>query len=1056
MQIKKSIIIYIMILLLSSSALSITVNSQQVTPPWWDKNWLYNQEIKIPIDTSNPHAKFQPIDMFINFENPCWAKDTLEHSIRVVCWDGRQWHELESQIYDLEYTRTNCVYRCGLVFLIPDTADGKERYFVYYDNKEKPSPNYVDHVSIEDAYYYVEPISGISLEVDYYKITEDGYCVYAVGQKGQIMNRRFVQSIAKMKYGAKEFDVEMIDQGASFYFSYFNGVKDEDEISSDQMLVSKGICLDGNLMVEFGIISESSGKDLRTKNTYKYYYSPTREKRIYVHVKHEVLEEGVVTGIVNADGTYGMLGSLKSRSARIKKMVFGDILPYLHFHGEDSSIREYRINIDPENKEREWIIPYKDDCDLGSDAWISYDEGKKGKVHAIIFSSNKNIVKLGTGERDGIQLRVNAREYLSIIGTEVDYVAIGFGRNSYEKGGIHDINIPGDLVVEFDALFFSSEDRDYRDVAEEARIYRTLVQNRRSNGGFEGTENIYVLTVTPRLTGRIFSWPLLSNKFKLLPSVEVELYRDNIFVSSGNVSKPLIGAPRFKFPKLSPGVYSVKVFLNSSRGGRRFIGFDSVELNCDRDVNIFCTWEKDFRITYHDQNGNSINDIDLKIINGNNTVVVENITGNTGSVDFSVPYSLKKIYYLKAYYKGFLIYDKNLLMKQKNIDIDIEIYDLKTHIKDSLGMEPGVDVRPVLTSDEMIEPVEITSIELSPGEYVFEKLPCATYELQISYGSFLDKKTIKIPENLNSVDMQFTAIFNLNLELFNSRGEKIDDDGKKIDIIRKGKNINASEPPDKNFELPPGEYTINVFSDGKLVATKTFDLISDRKEKIVTIIESLLPTVVTLSAIVFIVEIAVILLIKKISLNTFLKLMAMALILISLMQPWWYLFGKSDNGVASKSSEMFLVPQRMIDEVVYKNTPFLDVATIPDMFATLLLVLLVVVCSGLIILGLSFIPNIVLKRRFSLALITASIIFLILVIIAFYFGMNLITELTLGSLTGEGILDLTLPDGNTVYITSRWGLGNGFYICIAAALTAMFAGILDFLKKDGWPKRFKK
>jgi len=417
-----------------------------------------------------------------------------------------------------------------------------------------------------------------------------------ITQKGQIVNRRFAQSIVKMKHGTEEFDVENIDQGVSFYFSYFHGAEDKDEISSDQVLVSKDICIDGNLMVEFGIVSESSGKDLRTTNTYKYYYCPTKEKRIYAHVKHEVLKEGTVTGIENVDGNYGVLGSLKSRSARVKKMVFGDILPYLHVYCKDGNIREYRMNIDPENKEREWIISYKDDCDLGSDAWISYDEKEKGKVHAVLFSSNKDIVKHGTGERDGIQLRVNEKEYLSIVGTEVDYASIGFGRNSYEKGSIHDVNIPSNLVVEFDAEFFSSEDRDYRDVAEEAKIYRTIAQNRRSDGGFEGSENIYVLTVIPRLTGRLFSWSLLSNKFKLLPSVEVELYRDNIFISSGNVSKPLIGAPKFKFPKLSPGVYTVKVFLNNSRGERRFIGFDYVELKCDQDVNIFCTWEKNFKV----------------------------------------------------------------------------------------------------------------------------------------------------------------------------------------------------------------------------------------------------------------------------------------------------------------------------------------------------------------------------------------------------------------------------------------------------------------------------
>jgi len=1056
MQIKKFMIIYIILLLSFSSALSITVTSQEKSPPWWDKNWSYNQEIILPIETNTPYAKNQPIDTFVSLEHPCWAKDISENSIRVVCWDGNQWHELESQIYDIEYAETNCICKCGLVFLIPDVANGNEKYFVYYDDKEKPAPNYIDHISIEDAYYYYEPISGISVEGDYYNIMEDGYCVYGVGQRGEILGRKLSQVIVRLKPKTTEFDTVSSEVVTSFAFSFNEGPDDKDEVSSDQVLISKEISIDGNLMIEFGLKSKSSDGRILTSNVYKYYYSPTINKRFCVHVKHEITEECKVKGEVNVDGRFGAMASYKSTSARIQKMRFGDILPYLNVYGENKNIREYKMNPDPEGKEKQWIISYSDDCDVGEESWISYGEGKKGRIHGVIFSSNTGIVKSGKNENDGISIKVGQKEYFDFAGSEVDYAAINFGRNSYEKSTGHDLTIPKDMIVEFDAEFFSSEEGDYNDVSGEAKIYRTLIQHRQKDGGFEGDENIHILTVIPRLTGRILSWPSLSKKFAFLPSIEVDLYKDNKLFSSGTISKPLIGAPRFKFPKLSPGCYGVKVFLNNSRGERRFIGFEPVGIYGDKEVNVLCTWEKNFKVTYNDQNGNSIKYIDLKIITGNNTVVIENTTDNSGVVDFGIPYSLKTPYYLRAYYKGFLVYDKKLLMKQKNADINIEVYDLNARIRDTLGMSPGVDVRPVLTSQEMANPIDITPIELSPGEYLFEKLPCANYELQISYGGVLDKKTIKIPENQNMVDMSFTATFDLNLDLFNSRGEKITDSNKKIDVVREGKTVYDSELPTKTFNLPPAKYTINVYSDGKLVALKTVDLIGNRKEKIVTIIESITPTIITVLAIIFIFESIVILLAKKISLNTFLKITAMAIILISLVQPWWGLYGASDNNTVSKSSEMFLVPQTMIDKVVYKNTPFLDVSTIPDLFTNFLVVLLIIVCSGLALLGLSFIPNIVLKRRFSMALVIASIIFLVLVLIAFYFGMHLITEVTLGSLTGEGIIDVKIPNGDTIYVHSNWGFGNGFYLCVVAALTAMLAGILDYFRRDGWPKRIKK
>ena len=85
----------------------------------WDENWSYNQEIIIPFATDTDIAHYQPIDIKIEFKNPCWGKNEKENSIRIVCWDGGEWNELESQKYNLKISN-NFISGCCVVFLIPD------------------------------------------------------------------------------------------------------------------------------------------------------------------------------------------------------------------------------------------------------------------------------------------------------------------------------------------------------------------------------------------------------------------------------------------------------------------------------------------------------------------------------------------------------------------------------------------------------------------------------------------------------------------------------------------------------------------------------------------------------------------------------------------------------------------------------------------------------------------------------------------------------------------------------------------------------------------------
>ncbi|MCX6666784.1 MAG: carboxypeptidase-like regulatory domain-containing protein, partial [Euryarchaeota archaeon] len=419
----------------------------------------------------------------------------------------------------------------------------------------------------------------------------------------------------------------------------------------------------------------------------------------------------------------------------------------------------------------------------------------------------------------------------------------------------------------------------------------------------------------------------------------------------------------------------------------------------------------------------------------------------------SAPYNYFGSYTLKAYYKGFTVYDEEMSMKQKKVDISLPLYDIIVDAKDELGLTPGVDVRPFLISSKMTNPLTILPEDIGSGRYSFKDLPAAPYTLEISYGDFSDEKIIDIPEIGDSTNIGFTAKFDLFTELFNSRGDGINDENLKMDIIRDGRTISGSIKPNEIVSLPPGNYTINVYSDGDLLGFKNIELTSDREIKIVTVLEPSLPVLITLLSLIFIGEIFVFLIFKKISLNTFLKLLAMALILLSLFQPWWVLNASSDNPIAEKNTNMFIVPQAMIDRTTYNDKPYLELATIPELFTNFLGVLLLIVCSGFVLLGLSFIPNIFLRRRFSIILISASILFFILVSGAFSVGMSKICEISLGSLQGEGAMNVVLPGGGNAAMSASWGLGIGFYLCILSALIATAAGLLDSFREGSMLKK---
>jgi len=1054
---------------------SVSSEDEKLDTPW-NEEWKYHQQIRLPIKTDDKQARFQPIDIHLSFKYPCWGINETIHSIRVCCWNASEWDELEVQIYDLEKSDETTISSCNIVFLIPSYATGDESYYVFYDDAEKQAPNFIDHVHLYDKYYFFEPISGISVEGDYYEIKEDDEIVYGVGQKGRVLNRYLSQIAIRMKPGTKKFDLLKTDLLASFCFSYQQGPEDNDEVASDQQLVSKQVLVDGNLMVQFQITSKSENDVLFTSNVYTYYYQPGEDKRIAVRVHHEVKDDAEVSGVINVDGRFGTIISYHSKSANVKKMIFGDILPSL-FVSSDDGIREYSLEEDPEDSNREWIISFEDDCDLGPGAWIAYGVGESGKTHGLIFSSHEGIVKNASDERDGIEVKLAEKEYLDVIGAEVDYASIAFGRNAFEPYQTHDLLIDKGTEVTFDVEFYTTYDGGYKRIEKESKCFKSLVPLRDvETSKAEGVSNIYTLTVIPHLTGRVFSFPHLRNLTSLsIPVLTAELYQNKSLIAEDIVDKPLIGIQNLKFPKLSTGEYQVRIYREWPSHKRMFIGFGTIDLSKDETLHVYCTWQQEIDISLTDQHGHGISNVNLEIWQGHHLVTSAE-SESLPHVSIHVPFNLFKSYVisdllnvsfndifqrsppyrLKCYYKGFNVFNSTLSMFSPKEEISFSLHDVIIEITDELGLPPDINLVPTLLSEKMANQIPLKpSFILEPGRFQFREIPRATYAVKISYAGITNEEIFSVPESGNSIPVQFSALQSLNIQVLTSRGEQIDASNLKVRIFRDGNELFV-KPVSEQIYLPPGTYLLSIIDKDELIGSDVVELTSDKSISVVTIIPSILYLIVTFSSIILLAEIMLFFYFKKISLNTALKLIILGMVLIGVMQPWWTFYGESEDGSISKTSKMYLYPSTMIEQYTVDNGRYLSLATIPEMFTDFVHTLLVIITVGIGLLLTSFIPNVVLKKRFEFALAASGIIFMLLVSAAFFLGMNQIAQLSLGSLRGSAILPISPPYTQDVLVSASWGLGPGFYIVFFGACIAVFAGVLDYVKTHNVTSFLKK
>ncbi len=1082
----KSIVYLILVNLIFLTLLPANSSSNEISR--WDESWSFSQEINIPIDTNADIAKYQPIDFRIEFDQACWAKNEHEHSIRVCCWDGDNWHELESQIYNLNHIDESHIGTCSLVFLIPEYANGKERYFVYYDDSEKPDPGYIDHVDIEESYYHYEPISGYPIESHYYAVIDDGYIVYAVVQDGQFMGYNTAQHVYKMKDRTTEVLPKNGDLFAAFDFKYCYDKGLFDYSSTSQHLVSKEILVNGNLMIEIGIVSQSNREDLRTTATYRYYHCPTSNTRIHTHVRHETLNEVRVYPEFpesNTDGTYASLQCGGVKSSSIKDLNFGAILPYMHVSDEMDNIVEYPIDTDPEyipeNPDIR-VLSIKDDVDLGGNAWVSFDEGDIGTSHSVIFNSN-SIVKSGTDERDGIQVNAFEMDYPHLLGIENNLATIQTGRNSYESGDTHDLIMPQDFVVEFEAEFFSSKTGGFTIVQQEVDIFQELVKIKPSSTEeFSDDSNEtekHILSVFVHLSS---SMPFGSALSALLGAnfsyINVELCRNEKFIGSGAAlrlpMKPISELDeltfieqisvtissfdwrnmsffkKISFQNLESGRYVIKIYGENPLFGkeRKYIGFAALELNDSTKVHIPCSMEGALYVHVSDQNNEGVKNAEATLLKNDN-VVAKNQTNEKGDTLIKAPCGTLEKYILKILYNGFMIHNDtirlgcttNIIPKIKSIAI--ERYSLKINIFDTWDMPLEVDVNPFLTSKEMSESALISANKPSLSSYTFSNLTPSLYHLNLKYKSYSLEKDIHLDSD-TELDIDFPAEFQINIRILDSRGTSMGTE--KIIISRNGKQL---ETQTKNSEitvsLPPSYYYTKIYDKDDLIGARNISVFSERNFEIITNHEPLFPIIVTLIAI-FLMVISLAFSYVKRDKMYFLALLPISLVIIAVVSPWWTLYGSSSQ--LETSTQMFMIPTELVTMTTSPSIISGELASLPNIFRDTIGLIPVFTAIGCLLILLSiFFKKSNKEKLYFLSLISAMIV-LIGLLLMFTIGMSMLSEIGVGSFIGEEDLDVSIPgEGTFSSMFCRWRPSTGFYLYVVATIFLSINVIFSISKK---------
>ena len=120
-----------------------------------------------------------------------------------------------------------------------------------------------------------------------------------------------------------------------------------------------------------------------------------------------------------------------------------------------------------------------------------------------------------------------------------------------------------------------------------------------------------------------------------------------------------------------------------------------------------------------------------------------------------------------------------------------------------------------------------------------------------------------------------------------------------------------------------------------------------------------------------------------------------------------------------------------------------------DVIPFLLILSIILICLSI------FIDYFTTKKKTSSVLLVLSTILIMFVLIGFFIGMSLLSELIIGSLAGTGDIDIKIfSENNYQLIKCNWGIGIGYYLHIISSV--IMAIITIMACKNNFLKSIKK
>jgi len=209
-----------------------------------------------------------------------------------------------------------------------------------------------------------------------------------------------------------------------------------------------------------------------------------------------------------------------------------------------------------------------------------------------------------------------------------------------------------------------------------------------------------------------------------------------------------------------------------------------------------------------------------------------------------------------------------------------------------------------------------------------------------------------------------------------------------------------------------------------------------------TTVDSLIPTVLSLLFYILFGFFVVLTLLKKFSLSSLLKSLAILFIILSLFQPWWIFFGSSAIPPAERTTTIYVNPGVMIKTIKYYGDTTFEIAELPDIIIMFLGAIVPLIILTFLILVFAIILRRTNKKQYALLLSIVGVVLLCILLSSFYFVTTKLTEISIGAVQGEAALTFAF-ESEEVIMQSSWGFSTGFYFIIIAVIVAIIALLID-------------